>query len=82
MNAIETVKMLLLSMEKEVAPLKLREDCDKFFLELVSSQCFGRHSLPERELIKLLMNVVIKGSSKSSKTKKRIFLLRLLMEHK
>lgn len=82
-------------MEKDVAPLDIRRDCDKFFLEVISTLCFGRHKRPEPELVSSLMRVVIEGDDRSMLTDKpkplkkrtrqsakRIFLLRLLMEEK
>ena len=68
--------------------------CKSFFMELVSSLCFGGTTPPEPALIKSLLDIVFterQGTKKftfSSKTKGdavpiiRSFLLQLLLEHK
>ena len=71
----------------------IRESCRAFFMELVSTLCFGQTTLPEPALIKRLMNIVFKDndktkeftySDKAAADKQpviRSFLLQLLMEH-
>ena len=71
----------------------IRESCRSFFMELVSTLCFGQTTLPEPELIKRLMNIVFKDNEKtkdftySDKVAAdkqpviRSFLLQLLLEH-
>ena len=68
--------------------------CKSFFMELVSSLCFGRSTPPEPALIKSLLDIVFteqQGTKKftfSTKTGRdavpviRSFLLQLLLEHK
>ena len=36
----------------------IRRSCRAFFMELVSTLCFGRHETPEPELITMLMNTI------------------------
>ena len=71
----------------------IHRSCRAFFMELVSSLCFGAHSAPEPELIKILINMVFTdvGTQDFSPYEEvrsdevpiiRSFLLRLLLEHK
>ena len=71
-----------------------RKSCKSYFMEVVSSLCFGQMSPPEPALIKELLNVVFTEQdttkdftySDKEKTDKvpviRSFLLQLLLEHK
>ena len=73
---------------------KVRDCCKSFFMEVVSSLCFGQPNPPEPALIKELLTVVFteqdktKDFSYSDKEKVdkvpviRSFLLQLLLEHK
>ena len=72
----------------------IREYCKSFFMEVVSSLCFGQPNPPEPALIKKLLTIVFteqdmtKDFSYSDKEKVdkvpviRSFLLQLLLEHK
>ena len=71
----------------------IRESCRAFFMELVSTLCFGQTTLPEPDLISSLMNIVFQDdektkdftySDKAAADKQpviRSFLLQLLLEH-
>ena len=71
----------------------IRKSCHVFFMELVSTLCFGQRGLPEPELVKRLMNIVFasdtdtKAFTYSDKTATdkhpviRSFLLQLLLKH-
>ena len=75
----------------------IRTSCQAFFMELVSTLCFGTHSAPEPPLIAMLIDTVFKEREKTKvETWKfspyretecdevpviRSFLLRLLLEH-
>ena len=65
----------------------IRESCHAFFMELVSTLCFGQRDLPEPELVKRLMNIVFasdKTTKDSDNDKNHMiqsFLLQLLLEH-
>ena len=72
--------------------LSIRESCKGFFMELVSTLCFGQSSLPEEKLIKRLLNIVFTAKSTKDFTYSddaaadklpviRSFLLQLLLEH-
>lgn len=73
---------------------KVRECCKSYFMEIVSSLCFGQHIPPESDLIIELLNVVFTEQNKTKeftyseeeKTDEvpviRSFLLQLLLEHK
>lgn len=78
---------------KELA--SLRRDCHSYFIEVVSTLCFGGQSAPEPDLIKNLMEVVFtkdmdlvsplidaKGNMKDEISVVRSSLLQLLLEHK
>ena len=73
----------------------VRQSCKSFFMETVSSLCFGQPILPDHDLIDNLLNVVFteqldntKEFSYKSEEKAdevpviRSFLLQLLLEHK
>ena len=84
------------SQTKELA--SIRNSCRAFFMELVSTLCFGTHSAPEPSLIEMLINTVFTErqetevgtrefspyhEAKSDKVPViRSFLLQLLLEHK
>ena len=83
-----------LSLFRDKKTLKsIRESCHAFFMELVSTLCFGQRDLPEPELVKRLMNIVFTSdkttkdftySDKTATDKNpviRSFLLQLLLEH-
>lgn len=73
---------------------KVRECCESYFMEIVSSLCFGQLSPPDSDLIRELLNVVFTEKQKTkeftySERQKtdavpviRSFLLQLLLEHK
>lgn len=73
---------------------KVRECCESYFMEIVSSLCFGQLSPPDSDLIRELLNVVFTEQQKTkeftySERQKtdavpviRSFLLQLLLEHK
>ena len=69
---------------------KMKDSCNRFFIEVVSSLCFGGREIPESELIELLLDNVLQDRETSalSPYKKqdqtpviRSFLLQLLLEH-
>lgn len=74
-----------------------RNRCKLFFMELVSSLCFGQVTPPEQELVHLLLNIVFVEQHEQHGTKEftysekakidsvpviRSFLLQLLLEYK
>lgn len=73
---------------------KIRDCCKSYFMEVVSSLCFGQTTPPETALIKELLNVVFTEQDKTKdftysdrqSTDKvpviRSFLLQLLLEHR
>ena len=76
---------------------KFRNQCELFFMELVSSLCFGRATPPEPELVEHLLNMVFVEKEDKLETKEftyskhvkkdrvpviRSFLLQLLLEYK
>ena len=77
---------------KELSGLK--RDCHNYFIEVVSTICFGGESAPEPDLIKNLMEVVftqdvdlispltdVKGDKSGEVSVVRSSLLQLLLEH-
>ena len=79
--------------DKELS--NFQRDCHNFFMEVVSTLCFGGQSAPEPELIKSLMEIVFTedsdlvspitetGGSKSDKVSVvKSSMLQLLLEHK
>lgn len=103
-KTLDRVKKHLNTMDREIkkkiAAKSVQKDikkcCHEFFMELVSSLCFGGTIPPEPELIEMLINTVFnekEGSSTQSLTPYddtkvdkiptiRSFLLQLLLEHK
>ena len=95
---VEGIKTQLNSMDKRLKvdsakKMSIRKSCQNFFMEIVSSLCFGGNTPPEPELINVLMDTILMDS----KTRKltpykdmepddtptiRSFLLQLLLEHK
>ena len=77
---------------------RIKNDCQSFFVEVVSSLCFGQDSPPEPQLIIILMNLVFYEETSGLKLRDmrpfkeeesggtvtfiRSFLLQLLLEHK
>lgn len=77
---------------------KFEQDCHNFFMEVVSTLCFGNQNLPEAALIEYLMDIVFSedtnlvsplteaSGSKRDKSDKvsvvKSSLLQLLLEHK
>ncbi len=72
---------------------EIRQSCQTFFMELVSTLCFGGRTPPEPDLVKMLLDTIFTEkqetkdfSYKEMKTDKvpviRSFLLQLLLEHK
>lgn len=77
---------------------KIRSSCQAFFMEVISSLCFGGSSVPEPQLIKLLLNTVfVDGTDEGIATREltpylskkhdtvpviRSFILQLLLEHR
>lgn len=79
--------------DRELA--NFQQDCHNFFMEVVSTLCFGGHSAPEPALIKSLMELVFTedsdlvspiteaGGSKSDNVSVvKSSMLQLLLEHK
>ena len=77
--------------------MQFRNQCKLFFMEIVSSLCFGQAAPPEPDLVKHLLNIVFvelkdkletKQFTYASNVKKdhipviRSFLLQLLLEYK
>ena len=71
---------------------KIRKSCNRFFIEVVSSLCFGGMEAPEPELVKLLLDTVLRDNQTSRLSPYndeqqdetptiRSFLLQLLLEH-
>ncbi|XP_064403130.1 E3 ubiquitin-protein ligase RNF213-like isoform X2 [Halichondria panicea] len=71
---------------------KIRKSCNRFFIEVVSSLCFGGMEAPETELVKLLLDTVLRDNQTSRLSPYndeqqdetptiRSFLLQLLLEH-
>lgn len=76
---------------------KIRKCSKSYFIEVVSSLCFGQPIPPDDDLIKELLNVVFAEGEEEIKTKEfsfsekestdnvpviRSFLLQLLLEHR
>ena len=74
---------------------KIRGCCKFYFMEVVSTLCFGEPNPPDEELIKELLNIVFAEKNKSTKeftfSEKdasdkipvmRSFMLQLLLEHR
>ncbi len=70
---------------------KIRKSCNNFFVEIVSTLCFGNVEAPEPGLIKLLLDTVLQDTQTSkfspyddrdTNPTIRSFLLQLLLEHK
>jgi hypothetical protein len=68
----------------------LKKHCQSYFLEVVSSLCFGGQSVPEEALVRMLMDVVFtenatREMTHDARTDKipvvRSSLLQLLLEH-
>ena len=73
----------------ETGKAKITRDCNRFFIEVVSSLCFGGREAPEPDLVKVLLDTVLHDTetSKLSPYKEpdktptiRSFLLQLLLE--
>ncbi len=88
LNSMLSGKVLQIN---KVTKPKIRKSCNSFFVEVVSSLCFGDIEAPEPDLIKLLLDTVIQDTQTSKfspyddqdKTPTiRSFLLQLLLEHK
>ena len=92
-NSMET-KLKKSSVDKETIK-HVKKACREFFMELVSSLCFGGEAAPEPALVKMLLDTVFveKNDStqdltpyKDDKADKvptiRSFLLQLLLEHR
>jgi len=69
----------------------VRSSCDQFFIEVVSSLCFGGVEAPEPPLIDLLLDIVLRNTKTcklsvydepDSTPTIRSFLLQLLLEQK
>ncbi len=69
---------------------KISKSCNRFFIEVVSSLCFGGMEVPEPELVKLLLDTVFRDTQTSRLSPYneqddtptiRSFLLQLLLEH-
>ena len=71
---------------------EIKTSCDRFFIEVVSSLCFGGKVAPEPDLIKVLMDTIFLEKETSELTPYvhqepdktpiiRSFLLQLLLEH-
>ena len=77
--------------------MKIKNSCRTFFMEVISSLCFGGVGVPEPELVKLLLDTVfIDSDDKQISTRNltpflkerdsepviRTFVLQLLLEHR
>lgn len=69
------------------------ESCQSFFMEMISSLCFGQSSPPDHELLQYLLAIVftekydrefsyLKDAQSDKVSVIRSFLLQLLLEHK
>jgi len=95
---IKFIKNVYLYRSQSKKLTHIQRSCQAFFMELVSSLCFGAHSAPEPDLIKMLINMVFTErqvtevgtrdlspyqEGRSDKVPViRSFLLQLLLEHK
>ena len=50
---------------KDTEKTKIMRDCNRFFLEVVSSLCFGGREAPEPDLIKALLDTVLHDTKTS-----------------
>ena len=77
--------------------MKIKNSCRTFFMEVISSLCFGGVGVPEPELVKLLLDTVFIDSDdkqiytrnltpflkeRDSEPVIRTFVLQLLLEHR
>ena len=88
-NMIRHLKKLDKATKKSI-----EKSCQSFFMEVVSSLCFGGSEAPENELIKTLVDTILCGDqtrdltaqgsdAKPDKTPTiRSFVLQLLLEHR
>ena len=95
---VEAVKNYLNSMDKDLKvdtskKKAIRKSCHSFFMEVVSSLCFGGNAPPELKLINMLMDTILTESKTRELTPYkdvkpddtptiRSFLLQVLLEHK
>ena len=98
-DTLEAVKLLLNRMVKgktlkvdDKRRSEIKNSCDRFFIEVVSSLCFGGKVAPEPDLIKVLMDTIFLEKETSELTPYedrepdetpiiRSFLLQLLLEY-
>ena len=68
---------------------KIKGDCNQFYIEVISSLCFGGREAPEPELVNTLLDMVLHGTGTSklllykqpdSAPTIRSFLLQLLLD--
>ena len=74
----------------DVATLeKIQTDCNQFYIEVISSLCFGGREIPEPKLVKTLLDMVLHGTRTSklllykqpdTAPTIRSFLLKLLLD--
>ena len=97
-ETLDAVKAQVNNMDKKLKIDKtrkniIRKSCHSFFMEVVSSLCFGGGQAPEPDLINMLMDTVLfedqtrelspYNEPKPDKTPTiRSFLLQLLLEHR
>lgn len=95
-STIENVKLQLVNLERVIKKSDKSKDvkkgCNEFFMELVSTLCFGGEVAPESQLIKMLLDTIFAESTKELTPYKEVkvdkiptirsFLLQLLMEHR
>ena len=87
MNVIGSISAKVRVDTKTIA--KIQRDCNQFYIEVISSLCFGGRKAPEPELVKTLLDEVLHstGTSKLLLYKQldsiptiRSFLLQLLLD--
>ena len=77
--------------EKETPTFE--RNCRNYFMEVISSLCFGQYAVPEQDLIKMLMQIIFvdkktrdltyhKEGKKDKKATIRSALLQLLLEYR
>ena len=81
-------KMKELKGLNEDQKIVIRQHCSRFFMEMVSSLCFGGREVPEPALIQLMLDKVLHDSRSSpllqegdDKPVVRSTLLQLLLQH-
>lgn len=52
----------------------IMKSCDNFFLEVVSTLCFGQATIPESDLIEMLFDLIFSESTDDSTTTRQLTL--------